>query len=111
VLDESIAAFHAEGGAVYLTPGAGHSQPQLPRSEGERQGGSPDVVPLEAVHTSQGWSETDAEVSAPLECDGEPFGRLSLGVRRHGGEYTKRDREVLRQTAELLARTIRLATR
>lgn len=88
LLDEVARAFGAKSGAVYL--------------------GSNEQLRL--IHTFGEW-KSNTKVSVPIESDGRRYGLVTLGPRRHGLEYTPKDRETFEQTVGLVARAIRLAER
>ena len=62
---------------------------------------------LELAHTLGAWTG-ETHLSVPLESQGLQVGRLSLSARRAGLAYTPLDREVLQQTANLVARAVSL---
>ena len=86
LLDEVVAAFHAESGAVFM-------------QQGEE---------LRLVQTSGAWSG-DAMMSVPLEYEGEQLGLVSLGSRRHEQDYTPQDRDALQKIAQAVAQTLSLS--
>jgi hypothetical protein len=81
LLDEAVAAFEAEGGAIYL------------RSNGVD----------ELVHTAGEWEESEASARVPLEYEGETLGILKLGQRREQESYSRRDYKVLEEAASAVA--------
>lgn len=86
VLEDVVRVFGAEGGAVYLMNG---EQEELARGYGE-------------------LDETDEEgISVPLKSEGDQIGTIKLGKRKSGEGYTPRDMKLLRDTASLLAATLR----
>ena len=86
LLDKSVLAFDASGGAIYLW------------QDGE----------LRLAHASEGW-DSSAALNVPLESNGERLGVLQLGARRQiGREYTSQDRATLQQTADRVAQAISL---
>jgi hypothetical protein len=88
-LEEAATAFQAECGAVHLL------------QEGEWR----------LIHSRGQWSESRIRIRVPLESEGVQVGRLSLGARRDGLEYTSEDRDALHRTATLVAEAVRLAER
>ena len=88
-LDEAVAAFNAKCGAVHLHGGG--------------------VEALVQIHGP--WEECGDVVSVPIEGDGRLLGRLSLGLRDDGAEYTERDLEALRAALVPVGRAIQLAHR
>ncbi len=88
LLDETVAAFHAESGAVFL-----------------QQGDS-----LNLVQTAGAWDGAPA-VSVPLIHAATRLGELSLGPRHKGQGYSLQDRETLEATAAAAAQALALATR
>lgn len=86
VLEDVVRVFGAEGGAVYLMDG---EQEKLARGYGE-------------------FDESDEEgISVPLKSEGDQIGTIKLGKRKSGEDYTPRDMKLLRDTAGLLAATLR----
>jgi hypothetical protein len=83
LLEESVAAFDATGGAVYL------------ETEGT----------LKLIHTAGEWKD-EAKLSAPLETNGAKLGQIALGARRNGAEYSTKDREALEHIAAVVALAI-----
>jgi hypothetical protein len=88
VLEESLAAFQAEGGAVYQWRD-GH---------------------LGLVHTSGEWTGND-RLSAWLEHDGQQYGLVYLGPRQGGLPYTEGDSEVFTRIVGDVARALALVPR
>ncbi len=88
VLDEAVSAYDARGGAIYLDANGNAAPFQI---TGEWNG--------------------DAQLSLPLQNDGTTFGKLALGARRNGAEYTAQDRATLQQVADLTARAIAIHER
>jgi hypothetical protein len=87
VLEDVVRVFGAEGGAVYLKEG---EVEVLARGYGE-------------------LDEADEEgISVPLKTEGVVMGTIKLGKRKSGQEYTPRDVKLLRDTARLLAATLRV---
>jgi hypothetical protein len=86
VLGDLVRAFRAEGGAVYLARGD----------------------TLELMREAGDWNEAEEELSAPMVCQGEKYGEIKLSGRRGGEEYNARDIKLLRDTASLLACTLRV---
>jgi hypothetical protein len=84
LLEETVQAFEATSGALY---------PQ-------RNGG------LELTHVYGEWKDGEAQISVPLQCNGERYGLIRLGKRKHGHEYTEKDRETLRQVADIITCSI-----
>jgi hypothetical protein len=82
LLEESAQAFEAESGAVYLEPD--HTTP---------------------IYMVGKWIG-NAELTIPLESGGATLGRLVLGPRPHGLEYSPQDRANLQATADLVATAI-----
>jgi hypothetical protein len=83
LLEEAVAALEASSGAAYM------------RSDGKP----------ELVATVGNW-DGNAKLSAPLCAGGKDFGVVSLGDRRKGSDYTVHDRQVLQQTAQVVALAI-----
>jgi hypothetical protein len=84
LLGEAIAAFHAKGGAIYLD-----------------QDGS-----LQLVGTEGDSPGSRAELTIPLQINGNRLGLLQLGPRRHGLTYNLQARDVLQQVADQAAAAI-----
>jgi hypothetical protein len=84
LLQTSIRAFHASGGAVYL--------------QQDRH--------MRLAHATQGWKDEDQRVSILMEWNGRQLGQLILGGREDGHEYSDQEREVLQQAANRVARAI-----
>lgn len=82
LLDEAVAAFGAASGAVYWGSGQ----------------------PWQVVHTVGQWDGAE-QLHAPLESGGLALGRIALGARADGANYTVEDELILRETAELIAST------
>ena len=80
LLDEAVAAFDAEGGAVYL------------RLRGRKR----------LAHSSGIWSGHPALVVPPAAGRKE-YGRLALGPRKSDAGYTPEDAAILARSAEALA--------
>jgi hypothetical protein len=78
-LDEAIAAFDAEGGAVRLN----------------RSGRS------ELLCNSEKW-DGHTQMIVPFQRDGELIGEIDLGKRRNGADYTSQDREMLEKCIALI---------
>lgn len=83
LLDETVAAFDAQGGVVNL----------------EQQG------QLQLIHRSGEWDGV-AALEAPLETDGRRLGTLSLAGRRDRCAYRPKDREALEHLAWVVAAAI-----
>lgn len=88
LLDETVRAFDAKAGTVYL----------------QRDG------QLELVHTVGEWNGESA-IIIPLESKGARLGLLALGARRSGAEYSPDDRQTLQQIVEVTAEAIALSER
>jgi hypothetical protein len=88
VVDEAASAFEASNGAVYFREGSGE---RLVYAYGDAEPGI-------------------AQISVPLERDGERFGSLELGPRERGALYTRHDLETLAEIAHLLTSMIRPAS-
>ncbi|MBI4298147.1 MAG: hypothetical protein HY666_00085 [Chloroflexi bacterium] len=88
LLDEAVAAFHAESGAVFL-----------------RQGDD-----LRLAQSAGAWGG-NAKISIPLEHGGIQLGQLSLGPRPKGREYGAQDIETLRRMTESAAPAFDLSLR
>lgn len=86
LLQESLAAFGAVGGAVYL--------------------GSP-AAPTWFKSTA-GWNG-QAQLELAFQDEGRPIGWLKLGARRNGQPYTAQDRQVLEQNLSAVTRVLKLA--
>jgi hypothetical protein len=84
LLDEAVAAFHAQSGAIYLG-----------------QDGK-----LALAHTFGEWRSTDARLTVPLESDGKRLGLLELGPRRNALPYGEKERQVLQQVADQMVGAI-----
>lgn len=84
LLEQSVAAFDATGGAIYL--GSSEREQRLLYTCGEWKG--------------------QAELSLPLEQGRRYLGRIALGPRRNGLEYTLRDRTGLQEVIELIIEAI-----
>jgi hypothetical protein len=80
LLDEAVAAFDAEGGAVYL------------RARGRER----------LAHSSGSWSGQPA-LAVPLAAGRKEYGRLALGPRKSKPGYTPEDADILARSAEALA--------
>lgn len=85
LLEEAVAVFDANAGAVYL-----------------QKAGA-----MQLVH-ALGPALTEPELLIPLEYERNQLGSLALGPRRNGRPYDKHDREVLQQTANAVASSIAL---
>jgi hypothetical protein len=85
MLDEVVSAFGARGGGVYL--------------------GGDGYMKLE--HSSEDW-DGEATLTVPLKYEGKRLGMLALGPRHNGTEYSKKDREVLQDTAQTVAELLSL---
>jgi hypothetical protein len=85
LLEEAVAVFDANAGAVYL------------QKAGDMQ----------LVH-ALGPAHDGPELLILLEYQGSQLGSLALGARRNGRPYDKHDREVLQQTANAVASAIAL---
>jgi hypothetical protein len=80
LLDEAVAVFDAEGGAVYL------------RVRGRER----------LAHSSGSWSGHPA-LAVPLAAGRKEYGRLALGPRKSDAGYTPEDAAILARSAEALA--------
>ncbi|HST06049.1 MAG TPA: hypothetical protein VLQ48_15135 [Chloroflexia bacterium] len=90
VLEDLVRVFGAEGGALYLAYG---EHEELEYAYGDRD-------------------EADTEgISTPLKSEGVQIGTIRLGKRKTGEEYNPRDVKLLRDTASLLAATLRANSR
>jgi hypothetical protein len=87
-LDEAIRAFDATGGAVYLL--------------GEH--------PSQPVYVLGDWTQVEG-ITATLEDGGIQYGRIALGPRHGGMEYTRHDEEMLAESARQVARAIKVVQR
>lgn len=87
LLDEAMHAFGAQAGAIFL-------------------GSKPN---LELVHRHGEMRPGDAAVSIPLAVDGRELGVLELAPRPDGKAYSERDRKILEEAAEEVARAMELA--
>jgi hypothetical protein len=85
LLDEAIAAFGAEAGAIYLS-----------------QGGE-----MRPAHASEKWSG-ESQLSLPLQSDGKRIGSLKLSARLDGLDYSQEDLQLLQQVADRVAHVILL---
>jgi hypothetical protein len=86
VLEKATLAFDARSGAVYL------------EEDGK----------LKMSHTTGEWNG-EAKLSVPLQSNGVQLGRVALGARRNGMDYTSQDRETFQEIVDLMARAIALA--
>ncbi|MBI4202439.1 MAG: hypothetical protein HY532_04920 [Chloroflexi bacterium] len=84
-LDEAVAAFQAQSGAVFL-----------------QEGGS-----LVLAQTTGAWSGSPV-INVPIEFGGTQVGQLSLGPRYKARAYTSQDQELLQQTAAAAAQVLSL---
>lgn len=84
VLTDTVRAFRAESGAVYL-------------AKGEM---------MELVRDFGDWNDTDEAISAAMVCQGKKYGEIKLAGRKDGEEYNARDLKLLRDAASLLACTL-----
>jgi hypothetical protein len=89
LLDEAVAAFHAQSGAVYLLRGK----------------------QLQIAHAHGDWNDEGAKIAIPLEADGEQIGLLQLGARGDGEDYTPHDQTILKSNVDQVAGAIWLAER
>jgi hypothetical protein len=80
LLDEALAAFNAEGGAVYLRAGA-----------------------RERLSYKNGTWGGQAALTVPITSGKKDYGRLSLGRRHNGAGYTAADADLLNRTAGIVA--------
>jgi GAF domain-containing protein len=87
LLDEAVAAFEAECGALSLLEGG----------------------PGPIRHTRGEWRDDRARLSVPLESGGVRVGLIALGARHSGTDYTATDEQLLRSIAEAVAKVVRLA--
>jgi hypothetical protein len=87
-LDEAVAAFGAESGALHL------------KKNGD----------AELLYCKGEWKGTPS-LSAPLQNNGSDFGRIELGARRIGSPYTEQDRTAFQNNANVVARALALAER
>ncbi len=85
LLEETIAAFGAKSGAVYLRVN--------------------EELRLSCI--TREW-KADPVLQVPLAGDDPtaPLGHIALGPRSNGADYTVRDREILQQTAQVVALAI-----
>jgi hypothetical protein len=81
LLDTAVTAFQASGGAVYL-----------------EQAGQ-----MVQTHATPGWREEDQALSFPLEWQGRQLGKMCLGAREAGVEYSEQERQLLQQAANRIA--------
>jgi hypothetical protein len=82
LLDEVAKAYGAKSGAVYLV----------------RQG------EMRLTHVHGEWTEGDATLKVPIRrSDGTVVGRISLGHRTNGEEYTGKEREALEEISTVVA--------
>jgi hypothetical protein len=88
-LQEAVTAFHATSGALYI--------------EKDDK--------LQLAHTRGEWCEEAAEISVPLESDGNAVGLIKLGPRSKGLHYGDEDRQALQQSMGRVARAMVLARR
>ncbi len=88
LLEQSVAAFEAEGGAVYV----------------QRNGR------LTLLSTSGAWND-QVSMSVPLAHAGAQLGLLTLGPRRGGRDYSPDDREVLDRTVAAVGEALALTRR
>ncbi len=86
LLDEVTTAFNAKGAAVY-------------RGEGQHEW-------ARVAHATQGWSEGDEEISVAMRSNGRTMGRVALGARRNGLEYTERDRGTLQGIVDVVGQAM-----
>ena len=86
LVEESVAAFEAEGGLIYL---------------GDHGSG-----PFHAKGSLKGGTAVDVSV----QHDGRDMGRLLLGRRRGGIDYSHRDLEALKRSAAALGGALVLAS-
>jgi hypothetical protein len=86
LLDQAIAAFNAQGAAVYLYS-------------------SGDSTPL----YSRGRVDGEVAVEVPLRYDGTQYGRLVLARRRGDADYTATDRVALQRSADSVGEALALA--
>jgi hypothetical protein len=65
----------------------------------------------EQEELARGYGEIDEAdeegISVPLKSEGVHIGTIKLGRRKSGEDYTPRDMKLLRDTASLLAATLR----
>lgn len=87
LIDESVAAFEADGGAVYLD----------------------DFHPSNPFHT-RGRIGDGSALEIPIQHQDHEFGRLVLGRRRGGMDYSHRDVDALKRSGLALGAALALAT-
>jgi hypothetical protein len=85
-LEESLRAFEAVGGAVYMM------------QQYER---------MQLVHVSGEWAQIEG-LGEWMEHNGVRYGRIALGPRRNGRTYSESDRAIFREVATDVARAIAL---
>jgi len=88
LLDETVRAFDATSGAVYL------------QRNGE----------LQLIQTVGQWND-ESKISIPLESNGARLGLLKLGARRNNADYNAQDRATLQASSELVACALALTER
>ena len=89
LLEETVAAFHAESAAVFL-------------QQGEE---------LRLVQTAGAWSG-EATISVPLEYGGKArIGQPSLGPRHQRQAYAPQDQQTLQEIAKSAAQALALSIR
>jgi hypothetical protein len=89
LLDEVTTAFNAKGAAVY-------------RGEGQHER-------VRVAYATQGWHEGGEEISVPMMSNGRIMGRVALGARRNGQEYTERDRQTLQNIVDVVGQAMGVA--
>ena len=83
LLDEAVAAFHAESGAVFM------------RQDGE----------LRLAQTFGAWNR-QAHLTVPVEHGGVQIGEVALGARYRGQAYGDDERRMLQEIAAVAARAL-----
>jgi hypothetical protein len=83
LLEETVAAFDASGGAVYA----------------EHDGDS------KLIHTMGQWTGVE-KLGATIRTAAANYGQVSLGLRRNGTMYGIKDREAIERLTEVVAHAI-----
>lgn len=83
-LDEAVRAFGAKGGALFV------------QQQGE----------LGLAHVAGEWTESETGLSIPLEAEGSLVGKIALGPRAAGPEYTEKEVTTLREVSAVVAEAI-----